>query len=112
MSIQVDVRKQADTAIISVVGDIDLYSSPQVRQTILDTLNARSDTRVLVDLSGVKYIDSSGIASLVEGLQLARRSQVRFGLCGLNRAPRQVLELTRLISVFEVFDSVDEAMKA
>jgi anti-anti-sigma regulatory factor len=37
---------------------------------------------------------------------------VRFGLCGLNRAPRQVLELTRLISVFEVFDSVDEAMKA
>jgi len=111
MSIQIDVRKEAETAVISVVGDIDLYSSPQLRQTVLDALGAGSEGRVLVDLTGVKYIDSSGVASLVEGLQLARRSQVRFGLCGLNRAPRQVLELTRLINVFEVFDTVDQALK-
>ncbi len=110
MSIQIDVRKEAGTAVISVTGDVDLYSSPQLRQTVLDALNAKSENRVLVNLTGVKYIDSSGVASLVEGLQLARRSQVRFGLCGLNRAPRQVLELTRLINVFEVFETLDEAL--
>lgn len=112
MSIQIDVRKESGTAVISVVGDIDLYSSPQVRQTILDTLSQKSESRVLINLIGVKYIDSSGVASLVEGLQLARKSQIKFGICGLNKAPRQVLELTRLISVFEVFDSLDEALKA
>jgi anti-sigma B factor antagonist len=112
MSIQIDVRKESDTAIIDVVGDIDLYSSPQVRQTILDALNSGSAGRVLVNLSGVKYIDSSGVASLVEGLQLARKSQLGFALCGLNKAPRQVLELTRLINVFEIHQTVEDALNS
>lgn len=106
----INVRQQNEAAIIDVTGDIDLYSSPQVRQTILDTLNQKIGNRVIVNLTGVKYIDSSGVASLVEGLQLSRKSQVRFALCGLNKAPRQVLELTRLIKVFDIFDSVDEAL--
>lgn len=107
---EIQVRQQSDTTIIDVTGDIDLYSSPQVRQTILDTLNQKLGTRVLINLTGVKYIDSSGVASLVEGLQLSRKSQVRFALCGLNKAPRQVLELTRLIKVFDIFDSVEDAL--
>jgi len=111
MSIQINVRKETGAAVIDVIGDIDLYSSPQVRQTILDTLNQKTETRVLVNLTGVKYIDSSGVASLVEGLQLSRKAQVRFGLCGLNKAPRQVLELTRLIKVFEIYDTVEDALK-
>ncbi len=107
---EIQVRQQSETTIIDVTGDIDLYSSPQVRQTILDTLNQKLGTRVLINLTGVKYIDSSGVASLVEGLQLSRKSQVRFALCGLNKAPRQVLELTRLIKVFDIFDSVEDAL--
>ena len=112
MSIQINVRTEGETAVIDVTGDIDLYSSPQVRQTILDALNRKTENRVVVNLTGVKYIDSSGVASLVEGLQLSRKSQVRFALCGLNKAPRQVLELTRLIKVFDIFDNVEDALKA
>lgn len=109
---EINVRQQNGTAVIDVTGDIDLYSSPQVRQTILDTLNQKLGSRVIINLAGVKYIDSSGVASLVEGLQLSRKSQVRFILCGLNKAPRQVLELTRLIKVFDIFESVEEALSA
>lgn len=108
----IKVRHQDNAAIIEVAGDIDLYSSPQVRQTILDTLNQKTVGRVIVNLVGVKYVDSSGVASLVEGLQLSRKSQVRFSLCGLNKAPRQVLELTRLIKVFEIFETLDAALIA
>jgi anti-sigma B factor antagonist len=108
----IKVRLQESAAIIEVTGDIDLYSSPQVRQTILDTLAKKTVTRVIVNLIGVKYIDSSGVASLVEGLQLSRKSQVRFSLCGLNKAPKQVLELTRLIKVFEIFENLDAALAA
>lgn len=108
----IKVRHQDNAAIIDVTGDIDLYSSPQVRQTILDTLNQKTVGRVIVNLIGVKYVDSSGVASLVEGLQLSRKSQVRFSLCGLNKAPRQVLELTRLIKVFEIFETLEAALIA
>ena len=108
----IKVRLQDNAAIIEVTGDIDLYSSPQVRQNILDTLAKKTVTRVIVNLIGVKYIDSSGVASLVEGLQLSRKSQVRFSLCGLNKAPKQVLELTRLIKVFEIFENLEAALAA
>ena len=110
ISVQSEVDKQ--TAVISVKGDIDLYSSPQVRQTILDTLNGKTVKRVIVNLAAVRYVDSSGVASLVEGLQLSRKSQVRFVLCGLNKAPLQVLELTRLVKVFEIHDTLETALAA
>ena len=109
---EIKVQQQNETTIIEVTGDIDLYSSPQVRQAILDTLNQKAGTRVIINLAAVKYIDSSGVASLVEGLQLSRKSQMRFALCGLNKAPRQVLELTRLIKVFDIFDSLEDALAA
>lgn len=112
MDISVRTDTEKATAIIEVKGDIDLYSSPQVRQTVLDTLNKKEAKRVIVDLVGVRYVDSSGVASLVEGLQLSRKSQVRFVLCGLNKAPRQVLELTRLIKVFEIHETLEAALAA
>ena len=109
---EISVRMEAETAVVEVKGDIDLYSSPQVRQTILDTLNQKTANRVIINLTGVRYVDSSGVASLVEGLQLSRKSQVRFVLCGLNKAPRQVLELTRLIKVFEIHETLETALAA
>ena len=109
---EISVRMEAETAVIEVKGDIDLYSSPQVRQTILDALTQKTTRWVIINLAGVRYVDSSGVASLVEGLQLSRKSQVRFVLCGLNKAPRQVLELTRLIKVFEIHDTLESALAA
>ena len=107
----ISVRQQDETAIVEVTGDIDLYSSPQVRQTILDTLNQKAANRVIVNLAGVKYIDSSGVASLVEGLKKARERNLRFILFGLSNAAREVLELSRLIKVFEVYATEEEALK-
>jgi anti-sigma B factor antagonist len=60
----------------------------------------------------VRYIDSSAIASLVEGLKEAQTLKKRFILFGLSKAARQVLKLTRLISVFEVYDTEAEALNA
>ncbi len=112
MEISVKHEEEKATAIITVKGDIDLYSSPQVRQTILDTLSEKKTKRVIVDLTAVRYVDSSGVASLVEGLQLSRKQQVRFALCGLNKAPLQVLELTRLVKVFEIHPTLEAALAA
>jgi anti-sigma B factor antagonist len=58
----------------------------------------------------VRYIDSSGVASLVEGLKAARDQKLRFILYGLSPSAREVLQLSRLIKIFEVFDNEQQAL--
>ena len=99
-------RDEGRFKIVSLAGEVDLHYSPQARQQILDLLN--KNNHLLVDLSQVAYIDSSGIASLVEGFQLARSKNLDFGLLGISDAVRQVLELARLDKVFKIINDVTE----
>lgn len=99
-------RQEGGFMIVTLKGEVDLHYSPEARKKILENLNDKK--HVLVDLSGVKYIDSSGIASLVEGFQRARSLQLEFGLVGVSDAARQVLELARLDKVFQIKDSITE----
>ena len=95
---------------MDINGDVTLYNSPEIRKTLMDGLNKKGTQRVIVNMSGVNYIDSAGVASLVEGLKLARSLKNVFALYGLNKHPREVLELTRLIKVFEIYDNEGEAV--
>jgi len=104
----INVKREGKRSVVEVTGDIDLYTSPKLRQTVLELFRQRGQETVIVDLSGVQYVDSSGIASLVEGLQEAKKIDARFVLAGLNEGPRHVLELTRLLAVFEIADSAEE----
>ena len=67
---------------------------------------------MLVDLSGVDYIDSSGIASLVEAFQKAKKAGTGFALAAPNPAALRVLELARLDRVFRIFATVEEGLDA
>ena len=95
---------------MDINGDVTLYNSPEIRKVLMDALNKKGTERVVVNMSGVNYIDSAGVASLVEGLKLARSLKNAFALYGLNKHPREVLELTRLIKVFEIYDTENEAV--
>ena len=108
--IDINIVRNGACSVVHVEGDIDLKSSPELRAAIMDLFEKRGQERVILDLAGVSYIDSSGVASLVEGLQEAKKRGARFILSSLNDAPRHVLELTRLTKVFEITKSVDEAL--
>jgi anti-sigma B factor antagonist len=99
-----EVNMQQDYAVVRLTGEIDLHSSPQGRKLILACL--RDGRPTLVDLSAVSYIDSSGVASLVEGYQLARERELDFGLVGVSAAALNVLKLARLDQVFPIYASV------
>ncbi len=103
------VRTVDNVTVIDCTGDVDLYSSPKLRDKLLESMRGAS-SHVLVNMSGVSYIDSSGIATLVEGLQLSQRTRTRFGLFGLRSNARSVLELARLNRVFAIFDNEQEAL--
>ena len=109
--LELNIVRNGACSVIEIQGDIDLKSSPQLRAAILDLFEKRGQERVILDLKGVHYIDSSGVASLVEGLQEAKKRKARFILSCLNQAPRHVLDLTRLTSVFEITQTVEEALK-
>lgn len=93
--------------ILELAGEVDLNESPQARKQILELLKEGYD--LLVDLSAVEYIDSSGVASLVEGYQIAKTDNLKFGLIGVSDAAMQVLQLARLDKVFPIFDSASAA---
>jgi anti-sigma B factor antagonist len=84
--------------LIRLSGEVDLSWSQQVRHAVLAALE--SHPAVGVELSQVSYIDSSGIAALVEGFQSARARGSRFALVAVSDAVRAVLELARLDRVF------------
>lgn len=107
---QIATRRNGNATILDVVGDIDLYNSPEVRKAVLEAVRAPGAERVVMNLQKVRYIDSSGVASLVEGLKTSRTQNVKFILLGLSPAAREVLELSRLIKVFEVADSEEQAL--
>jgi anti-sigma B factor antagonist len=103
-------RIEKGITIVDVVGQIDLGSSPALRKTLLESLNGTKS--VAINLSAVKYIDSSGIASLVEVLREARNSNKRLVLFGLTGAVLQVLQLTRLTGVFEICETEAQVIDA
>jgi anti-sigma B factor antagonist len=108
--VQISQRRLTGITILDVTGRIDLSSSPDVRKALLAELRERQTPRVVMNLSGVDYIDSSGVASLVEGLKLARELNARFILLGLNSRVRDVLQLTHLLNLFEVCESEATAL--
>ena len=108
---EISTRQSDSTTIVDVTGDITLYNSPQMRKVLLELLREKRAPRVIVNLQNVRYIDSAGVASLVEGLKVSRDMKCGFALYGLTRTAREVLELTRLIKVFEVHDTEEEALR-
>ena len=108
---QVQVRQQGDAAIISVSGEVDLYTSPEVRKAITQQ-SGKKVPLIVVNLAEVEYMDSSGVATLVEGMQLTGKYMGGFRLVGLQPAVREVFELARLDRVFSIFDNEEQAIQA
>lgn len=106
---EVHVRNHERAAIIEVQGEVDLYTSPRMREAIVRTASARTPM-VVVDLSGVSYMDSSGVATLVEGLQLSRTYGGAFRLAGLGGAVREVFRFAKLEKVFQIYPDANEAL--
>lgn len=109
---EIAARRSDDQVIFDISGDIDLASSPTMRKVVLGEIKGTASHKVFLNLSKVRYIDSSGIASLVEGLKASRENGSRLILYGMNPSVREVIELSRLQKIFEIYDSEEQALSA
>jgi anti-sigma B factor antagonist len=92
--------------IIALTAEFDMHSSPAVRQLMLDLVKQKLP--VAVDLSGLKYMDSSGVATLVEGLQQAKKLGQGFVLVSPAGSVLGVIKLARLDKFFRIVASISD----
>ena len=109
MALDINVQLNDNYAIVSVKGDIDLYSSPDVRTTLLGLIKKKTSA-IYVNLEKVTYMDSSGVATFIEGLQKINKYKGKFALYLLQDNVREVFKLTRLDKIFEIYDSLETAL--
>ncbi|MBI2178815.1 MAG: STAS domain-containing protein [Candidatus Tectomicrobia bacterium] len=107
---QIETKVMGKATLVQVSGEVDMSNSPEVRDTLLG-LAKKKVPAILVDLGGVTYMDSSGIATLVEGLQETLGYGGKFRLASLTPKVKQVFDLARLTDVFEIFSDLASAQE-
>lgn len=112
MTIKLTVRQIGDVSVVDAAGRLTLGEGTNaVRDTVRD-LVAGGNKKLVLNLAGITHMDSAGIGELVTGFTMAAASGGRLKLLGLTDKVRHLLELTKLISVFEVFDDEAAAVRS
>ena len=96
--------------VVNLHGDVDMSTSPEIRKVVAPIFN-KETSRVIVDLSQVPYMDSSGIATLIEGLQQSQKWGIRFILVGMTAQVEAAFDLAHLKEVFEVLPDLESALQ-
>lgn len=104
-------RTQGRVSIIALQGRFDAHMAPPVAAW-LEAAAASAPARVLVNLSGVNFVDSTALATMVQGMKRCRQMGGDLHLCGLQQPLRIIFELTRLDRAFGMFVSEEEAISA
>jgi anti-sigma B factor antagonist len=104
--LEISVDQLGNDAIVRPSGRINVDSSPDLRDCLLAILSAEPLPRAItVDLAGVPYIETSGLATLIEALRIARHHQIIFSLQGLSGSVLRLFEVTGVLTLFEAGNS-------
>jgi anti-sigma B factor antagonist len=101
MALTIHSSEKDEIALVYVEGEINMFTSPQLRNTLLPLLKKKIKG-IIVDFTKVSFMDSSGIATLVEGLQWSKKENKEFILTGLSTTVFNALSLTKLDNVFTI----------
>jgi anti-sigma B factor antagonist len=110
MGIQVTTRQVGDVSVVDVVGRITLGEGGSTLREIIQDLVSKGNKKVLLNLGEVSYIDSSGIGELVSAFTTVTNRGGVMKLLNLTKRVQGLLQITKLYTVFEVFDSEISAM--
>jgi anti-sigma B factor antagonist len=105
-NLKISVDRAGKDAIVQLSGRVDVDSSPELRDRLRTLLSEEVlPQTIIVDLAGVSYIETSGIATLIEALRIARHHQTKFRLQGLSGAVLRLFQVTGVLALFDANDS-------
>jgi anti-sigma B factor antagonist len=102
-------EKAGTVTLVTPTGDIDMHESPKLRKVVLEAI-AKKPTTVLIDLAKVGFIDSSGVATLVEALKTSKSGGIQLILCGMSTKVLDVFELSRLDKIFKIVPTTKDVL--
>jgi anti-sigma B factor antagonist len=105
------VEDLPDGKCVALAGEIDYHRSPEMRSQMLAVIAARPK-RLVIDMTAVPYMDSSGVATLVETLTAINRAGGKLVLCGLQPKVRSIFQIAKLDSVFKIVPDAAAARTA
>ncbi len=107
--LSINPRQIGDVVILDLKGEIDLYNTPELRQVIEEQIS-KGKRKIIINMSDVSYIDSSGIGALVSAASNLKKYNGELKLVGLYGSVRKVFELTKLTNFFSIYRDVAEAL--
>lgn len=110
-TLRIEIDEDAGGVLLRLRGEIDLNTSPTLRARLLEVVETPT-SRVLVDLSGLSYMDSSGVGTLVDFKRRLDQRKSALVLFGLQSRVRSLLEITRLDRYFKIADTLEQARQA
>ena len=112
MSVKLTSRQVGDITVIDAAGRITLGEGASAFRDMIRALAAKGNKKILLNLSEVSYIDSSGIGEMVSGFTTVTNNGGQLKLVGLSKRVKDLLQITKLYTVFEAFDDEAEAVRS
>ena len=105
----IEIVEYKGKKVVQISGDIDLYSSPDLREALLLLIKSKVPS-LYINLNGVTYIDSSGIATFVEGLKCMKSYGGRLQFFEIPQSIMEIFRFSKLDRVFEIYGNLDDAL--
>jgi len=112
MALNIKQRQAGDVAILDLDGDVRIGDSATALRSAIRDLVAGGSTKILLNLAGVKYIDSSGIGELIANYTTVGRAGGQLKLLNLTEKVQDLLVITKLLTVFDVYDNEADALSS
>ena len=109
MNLDLETEKRGGTSIVSLRGEIDVYTAPRLRQALIDLVEEGA-TDIVVDLSAIDFLDSTGLGVLVGGLKRVKSNEGELKLVVTQDRIMKIFDITGLSKVFPIFATLDEAL--
>jgi anti-sigma B factor antagonist len=107
---ELKIRKNQDTFIIDVQGELDLYNSYKLKELLMKMLEKKIE-RFIINLEEVEYIDSSGIGALIYISSTLKKLNHKLAITNIHGSVKKVIELTKLMGYFPITGTIEEAIK-
>ncbi len=112
MALNIVEKEVHGVTVVELAGRITLGEESNQLRTLLKDILSRGKTRLVLDLAEVSYIDSAGLGTLVSGFTSAQNQGANLKLANLTKRFNEQLHITKLVTIFDVYNSVAEAVKS
>lgn len=109
--LETGVREVNGTQVLDVAGEIDVYTAPQFKEAV-NSILATGQKHLIINMANISYMDSSGFGTLLSATKRLRPQGGTVNLVACNRSIDRILQITRLNTIFAIYDNVDDAIKA